>query len=108
MPHQVEVGRCGSIGFRQRIGVQGAADPGARLLADALQQTRVRDAFHEYGAYVFATNLPDDAPDITRRRLGVGVDADGGNESDAVGAAEVAECVVRGDRAPLLRGDGVE
>ena len=25
MPHQVEVGRCGSIGFRQRIGVQGAA-----------------------------------------------------------------------------------
>jgi hypothetical protein len=65
------------------------------------------------GSAMFSTNialifsladLPDDGADLASRRLGIGADADRGDEADAVGAAEVGESVVRADDfAPVGR-----
>ncbi len=73
-------------------------------MRDLIEQPVVGDVLHEDGRDLLLLDLTDDLGDVLGRGFALGADAFGRDELEAVGGAEVAEGIVRGDNAAALLG----
>src|SRR3954454_5317022 len=70
--HHVDVSPGRAVLAGEGVGVEPAADLGAALLGDALDEARVGDVLEEYRRDPLAPDLLDDPGDVLGRRLGFG------------------------------------
>src|SRR5215208_5953991 len=95
--HHVDVSPRRAVLAGEGVGIEPAADPGAALVGDALEEPGIGDVLEEYRRDLLPADLPDDLGDVLRRGLGLGRNPLRRDEGHPVSLLEIAESVMRSD-----------
>src|SRR3954451_20202314 len=98
VPDHVNVSGCSALFGRKAVRIQGPADLGTGLGRYPPDQPRIADIFEKNRRNPRRFDLSDNTSDIPGAGLGLGGNADRGDEGKAIGGGEIAEGVVVGDQ----------